>query len=251
MSPTKNFLMKTFSQTSPQIFLTSLVVVCASSLCSTAFALERQVSVTGSCTHQVTTDRGSITVTADVRDDSLKSAIKKATHQYERVLDAVKKLKLENADLHTVEYNVGEVREWEKNKTVFKGYRARIGLSVSTSDIQRLGEVMDIAAREEIRDIGSLNTFLSDEKILKEQDLCLKEAAEHAKSKAEKLANTLGASLGPVVTLLESNVTTPPRLIPMPMMKAMAEAQAVSAPAPVEGGKQEVTATVNVSFELK
>lgn len=214
--------------------------------------MERQVTVTGSCTRQVTTDRGAIVLTADVRDDNLKNAIKKASRQYDRALDAIKKLKLENADLTTVEYNVGEVREWEKNKSVFKGYRARVGLSVSTSDIQRLSEVMEIAAREDIQDVSSLTSYLSSEKIRKEQDLCLKEAAEHARSKAENLASSLGAHLGQVMTLNESNVTTPPTIRPMMRQALFKENTDVAgAPSSVEGGKQQIEAIVNATFELK
>jgi uncharacterized protein YggE len=246
MSPSKNIL----ARTSLQIFLTTLAVLSA---CG-ASAMERQVTVTGSCSRQVTTDRGSIVLTADVRDDNLKNAIKKASRQYDRALDAIKKLKLENADLQTVEYNVSEVREWEKNKSVFKGYRARVGLSVSTSDIQRLSEVMEIAAREEIRDVGALVSFLSTDKIKKEQDFCLKEAAEHAKSKAENLASSLSAHLGSVVSINESNVSTPPRIVPMMARQAFMTDKAaadVGAASSVEGGKQEISATVNVTFELK
>ncbi|MFL5815245.1 MAG: SIMPL domain-containing protein [Bdellovibrionia bacterium] len=244
MSPSKNI----FALTSLQIFLTTLAALAA---CG-ASAMERQVTVTGSCSRQVTTDRGSITVTADVRDDNLKNAIKKASRQYDRALDSVKKLKLENADLQTVEYNVGEVREWEKNKLVFKGYRARIGFSVSTSDIQRLSEVMEIAAREEIRDVGALVSFLSTEKIKKEQDLCLKDAADHAKAKAENLASSLSARLGSVTAINESNVSTPPRIVPMMERQTfMKAAGGAEAPTSVEGGKQEISATVNVTFELK
>jgi hypothetical protein len=243
MSPSKNISVRT----SLQIFLTTLVALAA---CG-ASAMERQVTVTGSCSRQVTTDRGSIILTADVRDDNLKNAIKKASRQYDRALDSVKKLKLENADLQTVEYNVGEVREWEKNKVVFKGYRARIGFSVSTSDIQRLSEVMEIAAREEIRDVGALVSFLSTEKIKKEQDICLKEAAAHAKSKAENLAGSLSAHLGSVVSINESNVSTPPPIMPMARQTFMKAAGGAEAPTSVEGGKQEISATVNVTFELK
>jgi uncharacterized protein YggE len=241
---------KIFSRVTFQIFLTSLAAFAASG----ASAMERQVTVTGSCSRQVTTDRGSIVLTSDILDKDLKSAIKQASRQYDRALDAIKKLKLENVDLQTVEYNVGELREWEKNKSVFKGYRARIGLSVSTSDIQRMSEVIEIAARNEIRDVGALTSFLSTEKIRKEQDLCLKEAAEHAKSKAENLASSLNAHLGSVATINESNVSTPPRFFPM-ARQALLQDKAVSAmnesPSTIEGGKQEINATVNVTFELK
>jgi uncharacterized protein YggE len=216
-----------------------------------ATASEHQVTVSGACTRQVTTDRGSITLTSDVRDDNLKNAIRKASRQYDRAVDSIKKLKLENMDLQTTEYNVGEVREWENNKSVFKGYRARVGLTVSTSDIQRLSEVMEVGAREEIREVGRLTTFLSSDKIRKEQELCLKEAAENARSKADKLAASLGARLGSVIAISESNVSTPAPIMPMRGGETLMESKMTSAPSGVEGGKQEVSATVTASFEIK
>ena len=185
-----------------------------------SFAKDREVSVTGSCSRQVTTDRGAVIITADVLDQDLKTAVRKATQQYERTLSAVKKLGLADEDLRTVEYNVSEDKQWEKDRMVSKGFRARIGFRVTTSDIPRLGEVMEIAAREDIKNVGAMSTFLSDERIRKEQDLCLKDAANHAREKAEKLADTLGASLGPVITLSESNVTSPPPFRPI-MARAM------------------------------
>lgn len=238
--------MKTFYR------LTVLFVLMAS-LAHAAEVPPRQVSVSGQCQKQATPDRGSITLTAQFRDDDLKTAIKKATDAYERVRENVQKLKLDDLELTTSEYQVYQVNEWENNRTVQKGYQARMGLRVVTSSIARIGEVIAAGAKENIRETGQLMTFLSQAKLKSEQEACLEVAAKNAKSRAQKLAEALDARLGAVLSLSE-NWNSFPQPGPMPMLAraggmVMDKAE-VSAPT-VEAGKQELSVTVNASFELK
>lgn len=210
---------------------------------------ERTVSVSGMCTRQVTPDRGSITLTAEFTDHDLRDATKKATDLYGRVRDQVKRLNLPDLELQTSEYNVQEAREWEKNKMVSKGFRARMGLRVSSSAIDRLGEVISIASRQSVQDVGALTTYLSDEKTKHEQFACLQTAAENARAKADRLAASLKASVGDVVKITEEVYNPSPSPI-RPMMALKATAADAGAPQ-VEAQKQEVSANVQVVFGLK
>lgn len=215
------------------------------------FAAERQVSVSGVCNKSVTPDRGAITLTVEARNSDLKAAIKKATDVYEGLREAVKKLGLENLDLKTSEYSVNEIREWEKDRQVMKGYRARMGVLVETSSIQRLGEVIALGARHQVNDVGQLQIFLSPQKLQKEQFECLQAAAENARAKAEKLASALGAKVGKAVSISESGGIEPPRP-PRPMRMEMAMQAKGSMPEPqVEAGQQEMSLTVQATFELQ
>ena len=92
---------------------------------------QRQVSVSGECNHLVTPDRGAIVVTIEYQNIDLGKATKDATIGYQKVLDAVKKLDLKNANLQTSEYSVNQVTEWENNKQVNKGFKARNGFACS------------------------------------------------------------------------------------------------------------------------
>ena len=227
------------------MLLVSLVLVVPS------HARDREVSVSGSCLRTVTPDRGAIVLTAEAQDKDLKAAAKDATEAYERAKKAVERLGLADLELRTVEYSLNEVREWEKNKTVSKGFRARMGLRVASSQIQRLGEVIAIGAREGLRDVGALVSFLSEEKQKKEQFECLKEAAEDARARAEKMAGALGAKVGEVVMLSESGGYQRPEPQPRAMLmeKSMA-ANDMAAPT-VEAGRQDLHVTVQATFSLK
>jgi uncharacterized protein YggE len=228
--------------------LISIVVLLTSSL---VWADERpRVSVTGTCTHSVTPDRGAIQVTAEFRDNDLKVASKKATESYERLREGIQRLGLENLELRTSEYQVSQIREWEKDRQVNRGYRARMGLRVVTSSIQKLGEVIALAARDGIQDVGALETFLSDEKLLQEQMGCIQEATKNAKARAEKLAQAAGGKLGSALSLSDSWTQTSPVVMPQMMMARGSAMSAQDSSPTVEAGSRQISVTVQAVFLL-
>lgn len=217
-----------------------------------AQARDRVVNVSGTCIRSVTPDRGMVTITAEFKDMDVKKATTLATQQYEKVRDRVVRLKLEDEELSTSEYRVDEIREWENNKNVFKGYRARIGLRVVTSNQKRLGEVIEIASKEGVRDVGGLSLFTSSKLARAERNECLKEASEQAKSKAQKLAESLGAKLGEVIQIDESANAMLPSPMPIYAKSMMADQESVRGGAPtIEAGKEEIQASVSVVFGLR
>jgi len=221
-------------------------------LVNTVSAKEREITVSGSCKRQAVADRGSITITAEFLNEDLRQATKQVSESYEKIRNAVQKLSLEHAELTTSEYNVIELKEWEKNRNVSKGFRARMGLKVATSQVQRLGEVMSLASRYEAKDVGDLMTYLSEDKIKSENLLCLSEAAENAKTKAEKLATSLNAKIGNVISILESSGSDFARPNPVYMSAGASmkrEARDMSPPV-VEAGKQDLSLQIQVIFQL-
>jgi hypothetical protein len=213
----------------------------------------RSISVSGHCVRTVTPDRGSILVTVDVLDKDLKSATRQAAQTYERVKQAVEKLGLADLNVSTSEYSVREDRQWENQKPVFKGYRSRLGLKVVTSSIDKMGDVIALAAREGVQDVGALQTFLSEEKLLKEQMECLKQAAENARAKADRLAVSLNARVGDVLRVAEQGAGGP--VMPRHEMSVMAmdgSPMAKAMPSPsIAAGTQTLELDVEVSFGIR
>lgn len=216
--------------------------------------VQPSVSVSGSCLKAVQPDRGSITLTADSQSLDLKTATKKSTESYDRLKQAIQKLNLKDVEITTSEYTFQEVREWEKDRSVFKGFRARMGMSISTSEIARLGEVISIASKEGIRDVGALNAYLSPEKLKTEREGCLEEAVKNARSKAETLAKAASTKIGSVLGIQETGGGLEARS-PMPMrqmmMKGMAADVAAEASPSIDAGPQRISIEVSVVFALK
>lgn len=202
----------------------------------------------------VTPDRGAITVTVEFQSMDLGKATQEAAASYERVSNAIKKLNLKNANLQTSEYSVNQVLEWENQKQVNKGYRTRMGLRVATSEISKIGEVIAIASKEKVKDVGGLETYMSQEKELQEEMACLEEASQNARQKAEKLAMALKAKLGNVLTVTETGRSVPywPRPMAYRSMAKSSDMMMAQAAAPeVQAGQQNLTLNIQVSFGLQ
>lgn len=229
------------------LLVTGLILLSSGS--TWAAETPRTVSVSGSCIRSVIPDRGAVTLTAEIKDSDAKRAQTAATRSYEAVRSKALGLKLPDAQLSTSEYTSEEVKEWEKDRMVSRGFRTRIGLRVETSDTARLGEVMEMASREGIKQISGMQLFVSSKKLLDEKMACLKEAAEQAKAKADTLAKSLGAKVGDVIAVQESPSYTPVPMLQGTVAMGMAEERA---PAPrIEAGKIEVSTSVNVTFGLR
>jgi uncharacterized protein YggE len=182
-----------------------------------------------------------------------KEAASQTARTHERLVEKIKRLKLADSQIQSTHYRVEEVREWQKDKNVFRGYQVSLGLAVTTSDIKRLGEVIALASDEKLKNVGSLQTFLSDERTSELKLQCLKTASEHARKKAEQIATGLGVKLGEVERALEPR-TVPPAPNPvrydydaMPML-----AKATSAPSPqIEASEISIETLVHVTFQMK
>ncbi|MBS1985553.1 MAG: SIMPL domain-containing protein [Bdellovibrionales bacterium] len=211
----------------------------------------RAVHVSGTCSRQAIPDRGALTLTSEATAPDLQSAAKLATQSYEKLRTDIKKLQLADVVLETSEYRLEEAREWVKDHNVSKGFRARMGLRVTSSAIERLGEVMALAATHKIRDVGSLETFLSQNKLKEEQLACLEEAARDARTRAEKLASSLGARVGEVLSLRESWNHSPSQPMPMGARGGMALMKAADSAPSVDAGTQTLNVNVEASFALK
>lgn len=213
----------------------------------------RTISVSGTCLRSAIPDRGSIVITPEFTDPDIKSAAKKATGQYEAIKAEIQKLNLKNLELSTNEYSVLELREWEKNKQVSKGFRARMGLQVTTSETSRLGEVIAIAAARNVKDVGALQTFLSDEKSRGEREACLEEAIQHAQTKAGRMAKAAGARLGRVLQLNEEGASSPPPMpmVPMMAMKASGGMEREMQAPSVDSAAQKIQLSVSALYQLE
>lgn len=163
----------------------------------------RGILATGTCIKKITQDRGTVTLTTSVLAPTATESSQMATQESEKLKAAVDALKLPDATLQTTGFSVYEEREYQDKKTISKGFRTRVGLSVETSDISRLGEAIAAASKLGVKEIDSLSTFVSPQKMKSEYESCLEVATSNARDKAEKLAKGAGVKLGKVILIEE------------------------------------------------
>jgi hypothetical protein len=123
------------------------------------------------------------------------------------------------------------------------GFTATNVVRVKLNDLDKVGELIDIATRSGANQIHGIQFTLRDEQAARGR--ALQQATKDALASAEAMAGAVGAKLGPVRSVEEQGAE-PPR-----PMRAMAMAEARGASTPIEPGTIEVSASVTVTVELE
>lgn len=225
------------------------IVLCAF---QTFAASERSISVSGQCLSKITPDRGSVTLVAEFTDKNPSVASKKAQALYENMRTEVRKLDLKDLELETADYSVGEDIEWQNNKKISRGYKATMGLQVVTSEIPRLGEILQKVTSLGIQRAQNLNLFISAKKNKEAHESCLTEAIKNAKQKAEKMAEAANAKIGNVVSLSEQIQSNNPGLyMPRAQMSYADASGGAESATTIEAKSQTISVSVSAVFALQ
>lgn len=129
------------------------------------------------------------------------------------------------------------------------GYIASNTISATTTDVARVGAVIDAGLAAGANQMNGLSFTLKDQSSAKREALA--KAAVDARDKAEAAAGALGMRLGPVLEIQADHAEVRPfyqRRMGGEMAYAMADAAA--APTQVEAGQVEVSANVTVVYTL-
>ena len=134
--------------------------------------------------------------------------------------------------------------------SVITGYKTIHTLMVSTTQLSKGGDLVDLASSA-----GNNQTFvdyvsftLQDSTRDEIQKTLLKSAAAAAKLKAGKIAEGLGVALGKVLSASESYGYNYPQ--PMYLNRMAADSVSGSVPTQLSSGQIEVSASVSASYEL-
>ncbi len=210
-----------------------------------------QLSVTGQCQKEVTPDRVSVTLTSRVLEKDPKTASSLASSQYEKARSELKKLNLKDSRVSTSGFNVSQEWDYNNGKRLLRGYTATVSLTTETSDVSRAGEILDVAARLNIEEVGTPTTFLSPALAKKEYESCLEFAIKHAKDKAVRMAEAAGYGLGKLVSLNESRDSGQPIPLGNHRQLEMASAAPAGKQISFDSRPSNVEVTISATYDLK
>ena len=211
---------------------------------------EKTINVSGKCERKIMPDRVKIHAKIEILNKSQAESTKIANQKYNSLLKVYKSLKLENVEYETTEYRIFPHNPWENRKQVFKGYKTKIGLSVSTSEIKKVGKLLNAGNIVGQDYLSGPNQYVSDalkNKIYKE---CLTTAIEDANDKASIIAKAAGVKLGRVLSVSESNYSTP-RPRPMHRAAMAMESKSMSATPNIVYKSSKLSLSLNVFFAIK
>ncbi|MBP9674393.1 MAG: SIMPL domain-containing protein [Bacteriovoracaceae bacterium] len=211
------------------------------------------ISVQGTCIKQIVPDRGRVSLTVRELSKTPAEGQNRANEKYEKLRQDIKKLNLKDLELETSQFNVFERKEWEKDKMISKGFETSMGLTITTSEVDRLGEVLGLGSKYQVESQGGLESFVSSSRRQTEERNCLEVAMQDAKDKAKVMSETLKVKVGKPLLISENFGQSPmpqPRVMMMRKTMAQDSAEAQNVPQ-IEVGRQEIQRHIHVDFALE
>jgi uncharacterized protein YggE len=204
-----------------------------------------------------------VTVSFNIRNENVE--VKLAREENEKiaknVLNAVRSLKIPEANIKMLNLNLVEQSEWDpdKRRNIFKGYVAQRSFRIIIKDSEidtkqtlsdKVAQLVTAIVENGANQLQSVNYGLVDDNALINSALFA--AMSKAKTKATLMLEPLGESLGKVVSVTENSSSNTPFLKNYSRMSmVMAESSPMPEPDSYSQGDIEVSSSVSVIFEVQ
>ena len=207
-------------------------------------ALAKTISVNGAGTASAQPDLAIINLGVESIQGDAGEAVSDSTTRMTAVMDVLEALEVEGKDIQTVNYSmwIEEVFDREGKPTGETRYHVVNQVSVRLHDLARTGELIQKALEAGANNVGGVSFTVADPAALKRQarDLAIADAL----SKAEQLAEGLGAALGGLRQVSEADGVVYPAAPSYEM--GIGGGGAV----PVSAGEYNVSVGIQVIFDI-
>lgn len=203
----------------------------------------RTISVSGSGTVAAAPDIATIRVGVTSRDASPKKALADNTARVTKLFKTMERFGLKKRDIQTSSFNVNPIYARRRAPTLppsLEAYEVTNRVTLRLRDLDKLGALLDALVTSGANRLNGLSFGLS--KAKEKLDEARKLAIKDARRKAELYAQEADVDVGKVLRISESGSRGP-----RPMM--MLEAKSARA-VPIAPGQQQISASVNVVFEI-
>lgn len=194
------------------------------------------ITVTGTGSVDVVPDEAEFSMGVTTKGHTAHAAMSQNAAEMQRLIAALRAAGVEAADLKTQDVSVG--RDYDANDPA--GYVAHNSVSVQIDDLGDASAVLDAASRAGANEIYGPTLSRSNREAFEAK--ALKDAVSNARDRAEALAEAAGVALGEVTAITESGQPDGPYYATDLMRSA--------AKAPIKPGREQVTATVTVTFAI-
>jgi len=190
-------------------------------------------------------DRAWITITAESRAGNPRDAQRRNAEAMTPVLAKLRASGIPSDAIRTLGYDLQQEWDYVNNQRVSKGYVARNTVDVRVDNIDRVGELLELAVGSGATAVGGVRFDLKDRKKLEREALRL--AVEDARGRAEAVAAGAGRAIDRVLRIDAVN----PSGGPIPLQKIAFAREAASDAPPMATGQLEIRAQVTLTSILK
>jgi len=180
-------------------------------------------------------------------DPDLSKAFGQTGDKITGVLNALKKLGIEDKDIQTTGVNVSPQSQYDNNGnlTGTSSYTVSNSVEVTIRKVDQVEAILTSTVQAGANSINSLTFGIQDPSTLEKQARA--QAVAQAKDRAEQLTSALGATLGKPITISEVQPSAP---IPFTMRANVAALSSADGGQPVSQGQLSVTVDVQVTFSI-
>jgi len=209
------------------------------------------IHATGSGNVIGTPDRAQVTFAVETENLDVKSAQQANAVQMTKVINALVAAGLPKDALKTTGYNIYPIYD-DYSKTPFdqkiRTYRVTNTLTVTLHEVNRTGEVIDIAVANGVNQASSIQFMLSDAQSQVLRTEALKKAVLRARADADTVAGALGTVITGVRSVDISGGFTPVLFENYQVGDAITKS---SSPTPVQPGDVTVNAQVSITYLIR
>ena len=202
------------------------------------------ISVTG--TARQTPDIAEVSAGVLTEAATASAAMRANADRMSAVVKALKAMGIADRDIQTAGLSLSPRYRYQENSPPeLVGYQASNMVRVVVRKIAEAGRIIDTLVGQGANQINGPSFRIDKEDAA--LDAARQQAMAKAKARADLYARATGLSVKRILLISETGGMMPPQ--PMPVMRsAMAEAKADT---PIEPGENELSVTVNVSYELE
>lgn len=240
------------------VFLAALGILAVTAIVVVALAKANQInnqdrfSVVGSGTVYAKADIANIQVGLKTgTQKTAAAATVDSTSKMNNIIQALKKLGIDEKDIQTSSYNLNPVYNWTNQKgQELIGYEVTQNLTLKIRDLTKIGDVISKTTEQGANQIGNISFTIDDEFALKNQAREL--AIQKAKEKADLIAKQTGMRLGEVKSVYENSdpVPSPISYTNAKMDLSAGSGGGVVSPE-IQTGQNEIKVDVTLVYEVK
>ena len=195
------------------------------------------ITVSGTASVSIAPNQAEFSFGTRTEATGAKTALEANSEEVAKVIAALKAAGIDGKDLQTQSLSL--TGRYSDDGETLLGYMASNTVRARLTDLSRTGEVIDAAVAAGANNVSGPAFMRSDREEIYRN--ALKAAVAEARSKARVLAAEAGLTLGKVVAIEEEGGA-----IPYPVQ----DTAALRAAAPIEPGRDELTATLSVTFAV-
>ncbi len=207
-----------------------------------------RVNVVGDSVIQAQPDTAILTISVVTQARNALDAQQQNATKTDAVIRALKATAGTGAEIKTSGYSLQPQRVYKENQPpTISGYEARNSVTVTTSDLTKIGTIIDAAAQAGSNDVAGIAFTLRQDRPAR--DRALSEATREAVSKAQVIAQALGGRVVRIVEVQEEGFQQRPP-VPLAQYDTLSMAREKVA-TPIEVGALDITSRVQLIAEVE